>query len=82
MVEAAGIEPDPGQSTNRLMAHDFRSNCPTTRCLLPRIESPGVPSSPLESTPNPKVEGKCPDGQLFSDARTLVSVLYVVKPSL
>jgi hypothetical protein len=23
MVEAAGIEPDPGQSTNRLMAHDF-----------------------------------------------------------
>jgi hypothetical protein len=26
LVEAAGIEPDPGQSTNRLMAHDFRSN--------------------------------------------------------
>jgi len=51
MVEAAGIELDPGESTNWLMAHDFRSNCLTTRCLLPRIESPGVPSSPLESTP-------------------------------
>ncbi len=51
MVEAAGIEPDHPQSTNWLMAHDFRSNCLTTRCLLPRIESPGVPSCPLESTP-------------------------------
>jgi hypothetical protein len=34
-VKAAGIEPDHPQPINRLMAHDFRSNCPTTRCLLP-----------------------------------------------
>jgi hypothetical protein len=51
MVEAAGVEPDHPPLANRLMVRDFRSNQLTTRCLLPRIESPGVPYSPLESTP-------------------------------
>ena len=51
MVEAAGIEPDPGQSTNRLMAHDFCRNTLIPCRFPPSIESPGVPSCPLESTP-------------------------------
>jgi hypothetical protein len=51
VVEAAGVEPDHPQPVIWLMARDFRSNCLTTRCLLPWIESSGVPYSPLESTP-------------------------------
>ncbi len=50
-MEAAGIEPDPGRSTNRLMAHDFRCKTLIPRRFSPSIESPGVPYSPLESTP-------------------------------
>jgi hypothetical protein len=51
MVEAAGIEPDHPQSTNRLMAHDFLRMTTIPSRFSPSIESPGVPSSPLESTP-------------------------------
>ena len=51
LVEAAGVEPDPGRSTNRLMAHDFRRKDLIPRRFSPSIESPGVPSCPLESTP-------------------------------
>ena len=51
MVEAAGIEPDHPQPTNRLMAHDFRRTTTILRRFSPSIESPGVPSCPLESTP-------------------------------
>ena len=51
MVEAAGVEPDPGRSTKRLMAHDFRRKTLIPRRFSPSIESPGVPYSPLESTP-------------------------------
>ena len=51
MVEAAGVEPDPGRSTNRLMVHDFRRKTLIPRRFSPSIESSGVPYSPLESTP-------------------------------
>jgi len=51
LVEAAGVEPDPGGSTKRLMAHDFRRKTLIPRRFSPSIESPGVPCSPLESTP-------------------------------
>jgi hypothetical protein len=34
LVEAAGIEPVPGQIANVLMAHDLRRNRLTTRCLF------------------------------------------------
>ena len=51
MVEAAGVEPDPYPSTNRLMAHDFHRKTLIPRRFLPSIESSGVPSCPLESTP-------------------------------
>ncbi len=50
MVSAVGVEPDPGQFTNVLMAHDFRRNTLSSRRLQPSIESSGVPYSPLEST--------------------------------
>ncbi len=50
-VVEAGVEPDPGPSTNRLMAHDFRRKTSIPRRFSPSIESPGVPYSPLESTP-------------------------------
>ena len=51
MVEAAGIEPDSGDNINLLMVRDF--GCYRFRNLeLPRrFDSPGVPSSPLESSP-------------------------------
>jgi hypothetical protein len=45
MVEAAEVEPDPGQLTNRLMAHDFRHKTFIPRRFLPSIESPGVDPS-------------------------------------
>jgi hypothetical protein len=51
MVEAAGIEPDPGGSTNRLMAHGFFRKALIPSRFSPSIESPGAPSCPLESTP-------------------------------
>jgi hypothetical protein len=49
MVEAAGIEPDPGQSTNRLMAHDFFRKTTISSRFSPSIESPGVPWSRPQS---------------------------------
>ncbi len=51
LVEAAGVEPDHPLLTNRLMTHDFRRNILISRRFQPSIESPGVPSCPLESTP-------------------------------
>jgi len=50
MVEA-GVEPDPGRSTNWLMAHDFRRKTLILRRFSPSIESPRVPYCPQESTP-------------------------------
>jgi len=50
-VEAAGIEPAPGRLTNRLMAHDFARKTSIPSRFSPSIESPAVPSCPLESTP-------------------------------
>ncbi len=47
----AGVEPDHPLLTNRLMTHDFRRNILISRRFQPWIESPGVPYSPLESTP-------------------------------
>lgn len=51
LVEAAGVEPDPDGSTNRLMTHDFRRKTLIPRLFPPSIESPGAHSCPLESTP-------------------------------
>ena len=51
MVEAAGIEPDHPRPTKWLMAHDFSRKTSIPGRLSPSTESPGVPSSPLESTP-------------------------------
>jgi len=50
LVEAAGVEPDPRRSTNRLMAHDFRHNILIPCRFSASIESPGIPSRPREST--------------------------------
>ena len=49
MVEAAGIEPDYPQSTNRLMAHDFRRKALVPGRFSPSIESPPVPWSRPQS---------------------------------
>jgi hypothetical protein len=51
MAGATGLEPDQGSFSNRLMAHGFRRNRLTARRFPPSIESPGVPCSPLKSTP-------------------------------
>jgi hypothetical protein len=48
LVEAAGIEPDPYRSTNRLMANDFCRKTTIPSRFSPSIESPGISSSPLE----------------------------------
>jgi len=48
-VEAAGIEPDHPQSTNRLMAHDFCRTVLIRRRFSPSIESPLVPWSRPQS---------------------------------
>jgi hypothetical protein len=57
----AGIEPDPGQSTNRLMAHDFRRKTLIPSRFSPSIESPGAPTCPLESTPVVEISWRrCP----------------------
>jgi hypothetical protein len=50
-VEAAGIEPLFHVNTNPMMAHDFGFYCAKTFALPRRFESPGVPYSPLESSP-------------------------------
>ena len=51
VVEAAGIEPFSPANPNPMMAHDFGFYDMKT-CELPRrFESPGVPYSPLESSP-------------------------------
>ena len=51
MAGATGLEPDQPTFSNRLMARDFCYNCLKARRFSPSIESPGVPSSPPESTP-------------------------------
>ncbi len=51
MVEAAGIEPLFPVNTNPMMSHDFGFYCVKTNALPRRFDSPGVPSSPLESSP-------------------------------
>jgi hypothetical protein len=51
MVEAAGIEPVILTNSNPMMANDFGFYCVKTFELPRRFESPGVPSSPLESSP-------------------------------
>jgi hypothetical protein len=50
-MEAAGVEPDYPLLTNWLMVHDFRRKILIPRRFSLSIESPGVPYSPLESTP-------------------------------
>jgi hypothetical protein len=51
MVEAAGIEPLSPVNTNPMMANDFGFYCVKTFELPRRFDSPGVPCSPLESSP-------------------------------
>jgi hypothetical protein len=51
MVEAAGIEPLFPLNPNPMMVHDFGFYFMKTFRLPRRFESPGVPSSPLESPP-------------------------------
>ncbi len=51
LVEAAGVEPAPGQRIISLMAHDLRRNSLLTRCLVDNLLCSGVPYSPLESSP-------------------------------
>jgi hypothetical protein len=51
MVEAAGIEPLFLTKPNPMMANDFGVYRMKTIELQRRFDSPGVPSSPLESSP-------------------------------
>ena len=51
VVEAAGIEPLLPLNPNPVMANDFGFYDMKTFELPRRFESPGVPSSPLESSP-------------------------------
>jgi len=51
MVEAAGIEPLFPANPNPLMANDFGFYCVKALELPRRFDSPGVPPSPLESSP-------------------------------
>jgi hypothetical protein len=51
MVEAAGIEPLLPSNPNPMMANDFGFYEIKTFELQRRFDSPGVPSSPLESSP-------------------------------
>ncbi len=51
LVEAAGIEPLLPANLNPMMVHDFGFYCLKSFKLPRRFESPGVPSSPLESSP-------------------------------
>jgi hypothetical protein len=50
-VEAAGIEPFSTLNLNLLMAYDFGCYAVKTFELPRRFESPGLPSSPLVSSP-------------------------------
>ena len=50
-MEAAGIEPLFPVNTNPMMSHDFGFYDMKTFELPRRSDSPGVPSSPLESSP-------------------------------
>ena len=51
LVEAAGIEPFSPVNPNPMMAHDFGFYNMKTFELQRRFDSPGVPYSPLESSP-------------------------------
>jgi len=51
LVEAAGIEPLLPANLNLMMANDFGFYDMKTFELQYRFESPGVPYSPLESSP-------------------------------
>jgi hypothetical protein len=51
VVEAAGIEPLSPVNSNPMMAHEFGLCCAKTFALRRRFDSPGVPYSPLESSP-------------------------------
>jgi hypothetical protein len=51
VVDAAGIEPLFPVNPNPMMANDFGFYCVKTFELRCRFDSPGVPSSPLESSP-------------------------------
>jgi len=51
MVEAAGIEPLLPLNPNPMMANDFGFYDMKTFRLPRRFDSPGVPYSPLESSP-------------------------------
>jgi hypothetical protein len=51
MVEAAGIEPFSLLNPNPMMAHEFGFYRVKTFKLQRRFDSPGVPYSPLESSP-------------------------------
>ncbi len=56
------------------MAHDFRRKTLIPRCFSPSIESPGIPYSPLESTP---VVGHFGDGPLLPfEVLSQMSVLF------
>ncbi len=50
LAGATGLEPDPSGCSNILMASDFRHRSLRMCCLVPAFDSPGVPSSPLESS--------------------------------
>ena len=50
LAGATGLEPDSGGFSNLLMARDFRRKPLRICCLVPVFDSPGVPSSPLESS--------------------------------
>jgi hypothetical protein len=51
LVEAAGIEPFSHVNPNPMMSHDFGFYDMKTFGLQRRFDSPGVPYSPLESSP-------------------------------
>jgi len=51
VVEAAGIEPLFPINTNPMMANDFGLCAVKSIELRRRFDSPGVPYSPLESSP-------------------------------
>ena len=51
-MEAAGIEPLFPLNSNPMMANDFGFYCVKSLELQRLVDSPGVPSSPLESSPS------------------------------
>ena len=80
LVEAAGVEPDPGQFTNVLMAHDFRRKTLIPRRFPPSIESPAVPWSRPQDLP----AGSGPTPQLLKSRvpakRTKIWILLDIAP--